>query len=556
MNKFSRYFLQISFLALLIFFAQSSTKAQTALEQQCFDGVQGKVAYNQAGNKSWSPENIQRLCRGTTNPSNTIACFQAQIKQHNDWSRGINACQSKVLTTTPTNNPQANRSVSEKSKNEPVLNPSPITNVQTVTFKNNGIYSATLFVSELDDSTNGKTTTTGQLEVNQTKTINVSNQIKDSSHLVINVEMKLADPSSFIIYRGAVYGENRKDNICFEAKGDLFNPYVEPCGGTKATEQKKVELKHEGGFIARASLKYFVNGVAKSVPSGNITQGVRRYFYLPSDADLNKDMTLSVDYNDGQWLNMNDYPVRIGSRESTCYKISGGSNNGKINPCSTNPNARTIKFKNNGGYDAELTIVYDGTKQIKSGRIALLQTSVQEVPNPNYNVSGKTIEVYIKRYGYTEDKFYTTRVAADFQGELCFKSEGTTVNPTGSTCDDTVGVVGGSDTRQIKFQNDAGYDAEAVVMYSEYQTFNGTKVPIQKSLTTGFINLGKSRMITIPKDVVPGTKIQIFLKGNATVKGNNAIFFTTLPADFAGSPVPCFKVWGSLFDPAGGKCNQ
>lgn len=48
--------------------------------------------------------------------------------------------------------------------------------------------------------------------------------------------------------------------------------------------------------------------------------------------------------------------------------------------------------------------------------------------------------------------------------------------------------------------------------------------------------------------------ITISIMGNATVK--NGIFSTTLPADFAASPAPCFKVWGTLFDPAGGKCNQ
>jgi uncharacterized protein (TIGR02145 family) len=63
-------------------------------EQQCFDAVGGKVAYNQAGNKSWAPENIRKLCQGTTNASATISCFQAQIRQHNDWSRGIEACKS------------------------------------------------------------------------------------------------------------------------------------------------------------------------------------------------------------------------------------------------------------------------------------------------------------------------------------------------------------------------------------------------------------------------------------------------------------------------------
>jgi hypothetical protein len=51
-------------------------------------------------------------------------------------------------------------------------------------------------------------------------------------------------------------------------------------------------------------------------------------------------------------------------------------------------------------------------------------------------------------------------------------------------------------------------------------------------------------------------QITIVIQGNATVKGNDAIFSTTLPADFASSPQPCFKATGTLFDPSGGKCNQ
>ena len=61
-------------------------------------------------------------------------------------------------------------------------------------------------------------------------------------------------------------------------------------------------------------------------------------------------------------------------------------------------------------------------------------------------------------------------------------------------------------------------------------------------------------MLNIPKNTALNMPITISLMGNATVK--NGIFSTTLPADFAASPAPCFKVWGTLFDPAGGSCNQ
>lgn len=73
----------------------------TTLELKCFDAVQGNVAYDQEGNKSWTPDNIRKLCKGTTNPSATISCFQTQIKQHNDWNKGIAACQPGSNLLTP-----------------------------------------------------------------------------------------------------------------------------------------------------------------------------------------------------------------------------------------------------------------------------------------------------------------------------------------------------------------------------------------------------------------------------------------------------------------------
>lgn len=49
-------------------------------------------------------------------------------------------------------------------------------------------------------------------------------------------------------------------------------------------------------------------------------------------------------------------------------------------------------------------------------------------------------------------------VASSFSGELCYRLEGTTFNPVVSNCDNSVGDAASSDIRQIRFQNDAGYD--------------------------------------------------------------------------------------------------
>lgn len=81
--------------ACALMLASLSAHAQgTAAEQACADALQGKVAWNQQGTRSWDPNNLRRLCQGTANPAATVACFQAEIRNHNDWSRAIGACQA------------------------------------------------------------------------------------------------------------------------------------------------------------------------------------------------------------------------------------------------------------------------------------------------------------------------------------------------------------------------------------------------------------------------------------------------------------------------------
>ena len=89
---------------LLIAAASTSSSAQTASEQTCAQMVQGKVAWNQAGNTAWGSANIKKLCKGTTNPTTTIACFQRQIANHNDWERAIASC-TTAQTPAPTPEP-------------------------------------------------------------------------------------------------------------------------------------------------------------------------------------------------------------------------------------------------------------------------------------------------------------------------------------------------------------------------------------------------------------------------------------------------------------------
>lgn len=228
------------------------------------------------------------------------------------------------------------------------------------------------------------------------------------------------------------------------------------------------------------------------------------------------------------------------------------------------PPSRKIKIFNNAGFVGRMTATYYDkqgvAKTVKSNGLMVLQSETLEIPA---ETAPKPIEIkFLKGTGVnaqgndTYAEFSTATIPAAFNAELCYRMEGTLVNPVVSNCDNSVGDATNSDVRQIRFQNDAGYDAQMTVTYFVNEVVNGNSIPMPKTVTSGFINGlgGKFRLLNLPKETSPNLPIQIMLTGNATVK--DSIFVTTLPANFAASPAPCFKVWGTLFDPKGGTCNQ
>lgn len=69
-----------------------SASAQGAEELRCRSMLDGQVAWNQNGDNAWQPENIEALCAGTTDADARISCFEAGIREHDDWSRAISEC--------------------------------------------------------------------------------------------------------------------------------------------------------------------------------------------------------------------------------------------------------------------------------------------------------------------------------------------------------------------------------------------------------------------------------------------------------------------------------
>ena len=72
--------------------------------------VQNRVAWSRGGNRRWALNNLNNLCRGTANPSRTVACFKQGIRQHGNWQRATQDCRGNASGYRPqTYNPQPPR---------------------------------------------------------------------------------------------------------------------------------------------------------------------------------------------------------------------------------------------------------------------------------------------------------------------------------------------------------------------------------------------------------------------------------------------------------------
>lgn len=544
---------------LLIIQVGANAQSYTPNEQACYDMVQGKVAYDRAGNKNWLDTNLRRLCMGTANPTATIDCFSQRVSSYNDWERGIRECTGGALASTAPTKVVRDTTTTV----QPPTGTRRIT--RSVTIKNNaGTNLKGYFIirSNYDDPLNRENTTrtnygeSDDIHFGDSKTLTGSFASNEDAELWIISSESGRKP----IFKASLPKGDTRPAFCFEVTGTLFVPTVKACDNAPTYESKHISFRNESGFNATMSLTYYAlgNSMPKKAATISTSAGFRTKLYLPMDADTSKQMVLTAEM-DPTGRDLLTRNVTLGDFTSTCYKAWGNAIYPKISPCSTSTTARTIKLWNNSGYVASMTVLYydkdgsgrDVARSVSTNKLELTQTESIEVP-----VGTSSTPVKVSIYNNWSSKLISeTPVNANFTGELCYKVEGTTFAPTASTCDGTVGDTTGS-TRQIRFQNDSGFDAAMIITYFEDQVIGGgQKMATLKTLTTGMINgLGKSRVVTMPLKTSGSMPITIFLKGNATLR--NDIWTTTLPANFAASPQPCFKVWGTLFDPQGGKCDQ
>ncbi|GHA17890.1 hypothetical protein GCM10008090_29510 [Arenicella chitinivorans] len=91
----------------------TNNHSSVSAEQECFDRVQGKQAWNAAGNTSWNPSSIRSLCQGTTLGSAPPSCFNTamfhgaawgkRVQDTMSWSLASRLCQGTNSATKPIN---------------------------------------------------------------------------------------------------------------------------------------------------------------------------------------------------------------------------------------------------------------------------------------------------------------------------------------------------------------------------------------------------------------------------------------------------------------------
>src|SRR5215831_9258683 len=62
--------------------------APSAPVDSCPGNVQGKIAWDYTGNRSWNPENVQRLCARASNPTQPALCFKRVMFGGVNWGGG------------------------------------------------------------------------------------------------------------------------------------------------------------------------------------------------------------------------------------------------------------------------------------------------------------------------------------------------------------------------------------------------------------------------------------------------------------------------------------
>lgn len=148
---------------------------------------------------------------------------------------------------------------------------------------------------------------------------------------------------------------------------------------------------------------------------------------------------VAVDNDGTRWAIDDGYNIwKLGPTGAQAATIEGER---ELQPAApvVNFKPRTITYRNEGGFNARLMVIYSEvgpggfplTKILTSGELMLGQSKTIEIPESAPN---QMITVQLIGAATTNDNFFQTTLEAGFTGDRCFKSWGTLFSPQGGAC--------------------------------------------------------------------------------------------------------------------------
>lgn len=504
------------------------TAANTAKnEQDCFNLVQGKVAYDTAGNKVWNESNVRNLCRGTTNPTATVDCFSSKMPQLG-WAQATKDCAGAAPSgvRNPMTVPTTNRT------------PTPSTGINLE----------------------------GDWEMYNDKGVRFDNLAKISqrgANLAINNGY---GSNSTAVLTGNTFNTSDGLSGTVSADGNRIDwnvkfwwikksrpnttPIVTPTPVTPSSSlgtARDIDAKNGAVWIIGTTPVPGGYGIYKFNGSGwtQIDGGGSRIAVDPSGNPwiVNAEGAI-FHYSGGQW-------AAIPAFDNTPAADIAVARNGDVWVATT----RGLVGRWNGSswsigraMNANRVVALPGTDTIQavdaSGRrwTRESETSWLIAPDPTGLADGFA-EFAVDSDGtrWAIDASYNLRRSGGqpiinnivAERELRPASEITTAPaPT---------------QRSVTFRNEAGFVAKMMIQYFESGP-NGMSMP--KFVSSEEIAVGQTRNLVVPASA-PGTSVIVYILGTGTT--NNGFFNTTLDGSFTGNR--CFKSWGTLFSPQAGACQ-
>lgn len=426
--------------------------------------------------------------------------------------------------------------------------------VRTIQFKSTAAFEAYAVLVRPQDKDGSQ----AHLLARQQATVKAAAGIGTDEALELRIYMQHTDDQIDLLRKYKFRAYQDTTNICYEVGGTVLKPTVALCDSSldHGEEPAHIEFRNESFFESKMSL--YVGDGRWMVDMDAIFSGGERVLYIPMNTPGAMNIKVRGVLTSPDILL--DQPIDP-KNPPKCFKTWGSLIAPKAGLCTVEGSGRLLTLKNMGGWNARMDVTYYNTNRPLIGETPVtVSTNIVELGGEETIMvprgsSTKPVEVVIRRAGVTRDEgtiALRTTLPYDFEDKRCYRTEGTVFQPTGATCEGDANPLAGA-TRQIQFKNIAAFDAALEVTYIESNKVNGVKTETPRTVTTGFINAGVTRTISVPEETAKNKIITARVIGNATVR--NDIFFGKIPANFSNERTPCIKVWGTVFQPVGGPCT-